>query len=151
MMISLLDDFLAAGPLIAAQLRASLPPQVFLLESKELAAITEQQQPVPAVHVLFRGFSPKSANAAWEEVELRWATVVVVRNVASLPSPASSELDAGPLMSRVIAALRPWVPDIDGAGPLHLDTPLGPAFKAGFGYYPIGWKFTARIPARPKR
>jgi hypothetical protein len=144
-------DFLALGPLVQAKLRETLPPQVFVLDSKDLASITEQQQPAPAVHVLFGGFMPRAGNAAWEELEQRWITVIVVRNVASLPGAASSELDAGPLMMATINALRPWAVPLDGFGTLHLDTPMKPAFKSGFGYYPIAWKVIHRVPVRPKR
>ena len=104
-----------------------------------------------AVHVLYGGHATKTANAAWEDVEQIWHTVIVVRNVAGLPGVAPGNQDAGPLMMQVIKALRPWVPGIDAAGSLHLANPLRTAFKAGFGYYPLAWKTTLRVPVRPAR
>lgn len=143
------DDFLALGPIIKARLRELLPAQAFVFDAPDLASVTEAQQSAPAVHVLYRGFSIQRPNPAWEEVEQQWDTIIVVRNVAGLPG-ASSEIDAGPLMARTVAALRPWVPAPDCSGPLHLSNPLRPAFKAGFGYYPIGWRVTLRVPTRPR-
>lgn len=143
-------DFLALGQIIKARLREQLPSPAFVLDARDLAGVIESQQPAPAVHVLFRGFSVRSANPAWEEVEQQWDTIIVVHNVAGLPGASSSDLDAGPLMARTIAALRPWVPAPDSSGPLHLSNPLRPAFKAGFGYYPIGWRVVLRLPARPR-
>jgi hypothetical protein len=146
-----LIDFLAAGPLIKERLRAMLPPQVFVMDSIDLGGITEAQQPAPAVHVLFRGFSVVGDNAAWGSVMQRWATVVVVHNVASLPSPEGQALQAGPLMMSIINALRPWAPGIEHLEALKLDAPIPPAFKAGFAYYPIGWSVGMKVPvARPR-
>lgn len=146
-----LTDFLAAGALIKERLRAALPPKVFVMDSVDLKGITEAQQPAPAVHVLFRGFSVVGDNAAWGAFLQRWATVVVVHNVASLPSPESKELEAGPLMMSVINSLRPWAPGVEHLEALKLDTPIPPAFKAGFAYYPIGWSVGVKAPvARPR-
>lgn len=146
-----MDDFLALGPLIKSRLRELLPPEVFILDAQDLAGVMESQQPASAVHVLYGGHAPKTANAAWEDVEQIWHTVIVVRNVAGLPGVAPGNQDAGPLIMQVIKALRPWVPGIDAAGSLHLANPLRTAFKAGFGYYPLAWKTTLRVPVRPAR
>ena len=147
----MIGDFLALGPLIKARLREQLPPAVFVLDAQDLAGVIESQQPSQAVHVLYGGYTPRQANAAWEDVEQTWHTIIAVRNVAGLPGVAPGNLDAGPLMMLTVAALRPWVPPLDGAGTLHLAPPLRPAFKAGFSYYPLAWKTTLRVPARPAR
>lgn len=141
-------DFLALEPLIVARLRAALPAHVHVLAARDLAGLTEGTQPTPAVHVLYRGYRPGRATAAmWEELDQIWLTVVAVRNASTLGTAEALRADAGPLMGAVIGALGAWVPELPGCKSLHLDAAPEAGFRAGFGYFPIGWRVGMRVRA----
>lgn len=145
------ENFLDLLPLVVTRLRESLPKQVYVLSTDDLASITESKQPSPAVHVIYEGYSPEKNGPGWEEVQLKLQTVVVVRNVAVLCNPALPAAAGGALMSLVVRSLRPWVPPLEGYSALHLAPPLKAAFRTGFAYLPIGWRVTARMRTTPQR
>jgi len=142
-------DFLALEPLLVARLREALPAPVHVLAARDLAGLTEGTQPTPAVHVLYRSYRPGRATAAmWEELEQYWLTVIAVRNASTLGTAEALRADAGPLMGAVIAALGAWVPALPGCKSLHLDAAPEAGFRAGFGYFPIGWRVGMRVRAQ---
>lgn len=140
------DNFLAAEPLIIARLRAALPADVHVLAAADVAAVSAEQQPTPAVHVLYSGYEATDASTgAFATIEQSWLTVVVTRNVADIESGFHARQAAGPLAAQVIAALhrhrlrsaegRPM-----GARPLQIDTPPSPGFADGRFYLPLAWR-----------
>lgn len=146
--MNLREDFLAAGPVLIARLKAELPPTVFVLSAKDLAGVKEAAQQAPAVHVVYQTHAPKQgAGGAWNGIEQTWLTVAVVRNVSSLAGAEAPMSEAGPLMAGVVNALQLWVPtghaDFQG---IHLK-PAPPAgfTRAGFAYFPIAWGVDLRI------
>lgn len=146
--MNLREDFLAAGPVLIARLKAELPPTVFVLSAKDLAGVKEAAQQAPAVHVVYQTHAPKQgAGGAWSGIEQTWLTVAVVRNVSSLAGAEAPMAEAGPLMAGVVNALQLWVPaghaDFQG---IHLK-PSPPAgyTRAGFAYFPIAWGVDLRI------
>lgn len=143
-------DFMAMEPLLIEQLRLTLPQHVHVLARKELAEITEATQPTPAVHVLYRGYRPRESQAAmYEELDLLWLTVVAVQNASTLATGEGVRTDAGPLMGGVVQALGPWVPDLPGYKSLHLDAAPPVGYRAGFGYFPIGWRVHVQMRVAP--
>lgn len=148
-------DFLELEAPLIARLRAVLPPDVHVLGVRDLATVAEGSQPTPAVHVLYQGYRPqKQAASMYEELELRWLTVVAVHNAGDPVSGTGARLDAGPLMGAVIDALAPWVPPLDGYQSMHLtDAPMT-GYRAGYGYFPLGWRVGVKrrvAPARQRR
>ncbi|MEZ7896019.1 MAG: hypothetical protein QMB75_09065 [Thauera sp.] len=141
-------DFMALEPLLLDRLRAALPAHVHVLAARDLAGLTEGTQLTPAVHVLYRDYRPGRAPASgWEELDQLWLTVIAVRNVSTLSTNEAVRADAGPLMGAVIGALGGWRPDLRGYKPLSLDGAPAAGYRAGFGYFPLGWRAPMRVRA----
>jgi len=141
-------DFLALEPLLVARLRAALPASVAVLTAADLGAVAEGTQPTPAVHVLYRGYAPARAGetaAMWEALDQYWLTVVAVRNASSVVTGDAARADAGPLMAAVIAALGGYVPDLYGFKSLRLAEAPEAGYRAGFGYFPLGWRVATKV------
>lgn len=143
---------MALEPLLVDRLRQALPDSVHVLATRELADLVEGTQPTPAVHVLYRGYRPvREKTAGYEEIELIWWTVVAVRNAATVTTGESARIEAGPIMGAVVRTLGPWVPELPGYGSLCLDAAPLSGYRAGFGYFPIGWRVHARMRVAPNR
>lgn len=144
------DDLLALEVPLIERLHAALPDDVHVLAARDLASITEGTQPTPAVHVLYQGYRPlKQVSAAYEDIEQYWRTVVTVRNAADLIGGQGLRLGAGRLMRQVIDALGPWVPPLPGYKSLHLHAAPDARHRAGFGYFPLGWRVEMRVRVAP--
>lgn len=139
------DNVLAAEPLILARLRAVLPPEVHVLAAADVAAVSAEQQPTPAVHVLYSGYEATDAQTgAAVTIEQTWLTVVVARNVADVEAGFHARQQAGPLAAQVVSALhRHRLLRADGtplgARPLRLATAPSPGFSDGRFYLPLAW------------
>lgn len=139
------DNFLAAEPLIIARLRAVLPADVHVLAAADVAAVASDDQPTPAVHVLYNGYATTDASTgAFASVDQTWLTVVVARNVADIETGHHARQDAGPLAAKVIDALNRHRLRGDanqplGARPLRLETAPEPGYKDGRFYLPLAW------------
>ncbi len=137
-------NFLAAEPLLIARLRAVMSAEVHVLSAADLAGVASDQQPTPAVHVLYTGYRPtETRTGALVGVEQQWLTVVVTRNVADIESGFHARQDAGPLAGLVMDALnRQRLRDAGGPigmAPIRLDTAPAPGFDDGHFYLPLGW------------
>lgn len=139
------NDFLAPEPHIVARLRtalASLLPAVHVLTGADLAAVIEAKQPVPAVHVLWRGFKVLEARSDGTAARLdhTWAVVAAVRNVRTLTTGADARAEAGALAALAGAALMGWRPP-NVAGPMRLaNAPAAAHSPAGFFYLPLAFE-----------
>lgn len=139
------NDFLAPEPHIVARLREALDalqPQVHVLTGADLAAVVEAKQPVPAVHVLWRGFKllETRSDGAVARLDHTWAVVAAVRNVRTLSSGADARAEAGNLAALAGAALMGWRPP-NVAGVFRLaDAPAAAHSAAGFFYLPLAFK-----------
>jgi len=68
----------------------------------------------------------------------RWLIVIAVQNVADVRQGSAARREAGPLMSQTLLAVKGWQPPIVGMRPLvRAPASPGPAFEAGYGYFPI--------------
>lgn len=139
------DNFLAAEPLIVQRLRAVLPAEVHVLPAADLASVAAENQPTPAVHVLYDGYQVNDARTgAAVAIEQGWLTVIVTRNVADIEQGHNARQDAGPLAALVMDALyrhrlRAEGGQVLGSGPLRLTSAPSPGFADGRFYLPLGW------------
>ena len=139
------DNFLAAEPLIVARLRAMLPAEVHVLSAADLATVAEEQQPTPAVHVLYGAYRvADSSVGAMASVEQSWLTVIVTRHLSDIEQGFHARQAAGPLAAQVMDALfRHRLRRADGktlgAGPLRMDEAPSPGFSNGRFYLPLAW------------
>ena len=139
------DNFLGAEPLIVARLKAVLPPDVHVLSASDLAKIAGGQQPTPAVHVVYGGYSVDDAKVpALARTVQEWITVVVDRNVADIEQGFHARQAAGPLACQVIDALHRHTLKEEsgeplGAGPMRLTAAPTPGFDDGHFYLPLAW------------
>ena len=139
------NNFLGAEPLIIARLKAVLPDDVHVLSAAELAKIAGEQQPTPAVHVVYDGYRTEDTKVpAVARVVQSWITVVVARNVADIEQGFHARQAAGPLASQVVEALYRHTLKNDkgeafGNGPLRLAAAPNPGFDDGHFYLPLAW------------
>lgn len=141
--------FLAMEQILIDRLRAVLPAQVHVLSAADLATVTESAQLTPAVHVLYRGYRRgKPTPSMWVEISQQWMTVVAVRNVRDVATGSAARLEAGPLITQVIAALDRYQPGGECQS-LHLDDAPSAGYRAGYGYFPLGWRVDMKIRALP--
>ena len=138
------NDFLAPEPYIVARLKealAHLRPQVHVLTAAELARVSEDVQPVPAVHVVWSGCQVLESreDGAAARLDHTWLIVAAVRNVSQLKSNAAARLEAGPLLARAGAALMGFRPP-NVNGPMRLASAPGAGGANGFFYLPLAFK-----------
>lgn len=134
-------DLLALETALLERLRVALAgqtPPVHVLSQDDVAAAAEEQQLVPAVHVIYQNYrvleSRSDGKAA--RIEQIWLAVVSTRNTRNLASATSSRRQAGLLGGQVAKALMGWrAPGT--ATPWRLVDGPGAAFGNGFGYLPI--------------
>ena len=144
-------NFLGAEPLIVERLKAVLPPEVHVLTAAELADVAADQQPTPAVHVVYGGYRVEdSRTGATTSAVQSWITVIVDRNVADIKQGFHARQSAGLLAGHVMDALYrhrlmtgPNAPF--GSGPLRLTAAPGPGFDEGHFYLPLGWECTMNL------
>lgn len=137
------NDFLSIEPHLVARLKAAmtgLSPAVHVLTAAELADVAEARQPVPAVHVLYRGFRVLEARADGRvfRLEHTWLAVTATRNVSDTRSGAAARRDASALMARAGAALAGFMPP-GMSNPLRLTTPPSPGYRTGYQYLPLAF------------
>lgn len=144
----MLDNLLALEPELTARLKdrlSSLSPAVHVLSKDDLAGVREEQQLVPAVHLVYQGYRVVEASRAdgrAARIEQTWLAVVVTRNVANLKSSDAARKQAGVLCGHVLAGLMGFKA-AGAAGPLKLANGPATVFSKGFGYVPLA--FTAEL------
>ncbi len=131
-----MSGFMAIEQLIVDRLKAALGDSVHVLTAANLAGVAEESQPTPAVHVVYQGMAISGNPLV--KIEERWATVIVIRNVARIKSGQSTRQEAGPMMDAVYAALRRFRP-APGYSPMMPMTPSMSGYSAGYGYFPLLW------------
>ena len=142
--MSAADNFLALEPELMERLRAQLTgltPAVHVLSSADLAGVTEEKQLTPAVHLVYQGYrvTESREDGAAARIEQTWLVVVTTRNTRGLKAGDEARAQAGPLASKVIAALMGWRA-ASATKALHLVAGPGAGFSAGFQYLPLAFK-----------
>ena len=138
------NNFLEPEQHIVARLKealAGLQPAVHVLTATDLAAIKEETQPVPAVHVVWNGFRVLEARSdgAAARLDHTWLIVSAVKNVRTLKSGQAAREQAGELAARAGAALMGYRPP-NVAGPMRLAPAPGSGISpAGYMYLPLAF------------
>lgn len=129
--------FMSIEPLLVARIGQTVKvPSLKVITASELAGVKENAQPVPAVHVIYDGFTVHEDKGLVEIVE-RWLTVVAVRNLKTARSGEDVRQDAGQILAALFESLLGW--QADGVKPLLPTNPPRPGFNAGYGYFPLAW------------
>ena len=138
------NNFLEPEPHIVARLKealAGLKPAVHVLTARDLSQVKEENQPTPAIHVVWNGFKVLEARAdgAAARLDHTWLVVAAVRNVRTLKSGEDARTAAGELAARAGAALMGYRPP-NVAGPMRLAPAPGSGISpAGFMYLPLAF------------
>ena len=138
------NNFLEPEPHIVARLKealAGLKPAVHVLTARDLSQVKEENQPTPAIHVVWNGFKVLEARAdgAAARLDHTWLVVAAVRNVRTLKSGEDARTAAGELIARAGAALMGYRPP-NVAGPMRLGPAPGSGNSpAGFMYLPLAF------------
>ncbi|BEU96571.1 hypothetical protein ACDW_22760 [Acidovorax sp. DW039] len=138
------NNFLAPEPFIVARLQeclADMRPQVHVLTAADLALVKEENQPTPAVHVIWNGFRVLNSRADGQvsNLEHTWLIVSTVRNVRTLKTGEAARAEAGELAARAGAALMGFRPP-NVAGPMRLGPGPGAGHVSGFVYVPLAFQ-----------
>lgn len=132
------NDFMALEVPLLELIRtavAGLSPAVHVLSASELADVLESAQAVPAVHLIYGGFSPVEDVGTAVRLAHRWHVVAAVRNKAQIKQGGPARLAAGALLARVVGRLL--ATSIPGSvSPVKLVTPPPPKYIGGFQYLP---------------
>ncbi|WCM88522.1 phage tail terminator protein [Acidovorax sp. NCPPB 3576] len=138
------NNFLEPEPHIVDRLKEALrglQPAVHVLTATDLSGIKEENQPTPAVHVVWNGFRVLEARAdgAAARLDHTWLIVAAVRNVRTLKTGEAVRAQAGELAARAGAALMGYRPP-NVAGPMRLAPAPGSGISAaGFMYLPLAF------------
>ena len=138
------NNFLEPEAHIVARLKdalAGVKPAVHVLTAADLAKVKEENQPTPAVHVVWNGFRVLQAreDGAAARLDHTWLVVAAVRNVRTLQSGQDARAAAGELAARAGAALMGYRPP-NVAGPMRLAPAPGSGISpAGFMYLPLAF------------
>ena len=138
------NNFLEPEPHIVDRLKealAGLKPAVHVLTARDLSQVKEENQPTPAIHVVWNGFRVLQAreDGAAARLDHTWLVVAAVRNVRTLQSGQDARAAAGELAARAGAALMGYRPP-NVAGPMRLAPAPGSGISpAGFMYLPLAF------------
>jgi len=141
----MLANLMALEPELMERLRTELAgqtPKVYLLSADDLAGVKEEQQLVPAVHLVYQGYRVQEggrSDGKAARIVQTWLAVVVTRNVVNLKSADAARKQAGTLASLVTGALMGFKP-ASASGPLKLTNAPGAGFSNGFGYLPLAFE-----------
>ncbi len=138
------DDHLALEEPIVTRLREEIEELKTVTTAAELEDVANmRQRPTPAAIVIYDGDDvlqqPDATvgRGAHDVVLQRWLVVLAIQNVRDQRHGSAMRRDGGPLIRRVMDALRGWQPPVGGVRPLVRVSAPGPAFEAGYGYFPI--------------
>jgi len=135
----MITDYLSAGDLIIARLKAQIP-NVAVLSARDLNGVKEFSQPAPAVQVLYAGDQvipgDLSDDAIATVVEQRWLLVVVTRSAKDTRGGTGAREEAGPLVTEVIQAVQGYSLGTGFSDLRRLNGPA-PSFGPGVLYVPL--------------
>ncbi|POS08031.1 phage tail terminator protein [Burkholderia gladioli] len=105
---------------------------------KDLAAITEEMQTVPAVYVVYDGFSvTPETDETTLVLQHRWMVVLAMGNAQSQREAEALNQEAGPYMGQLLSGLHGFVPQ-GCSEALIANTPPRPYYSPSrFAYYPL--------------
>lgn len=146
-----MSNFLSLETAIVERLRDRLPDFVGVYTRAELADINEGNQPSPAVHVIYQGYSVTETRPDGRAARLRqtWTAVVAVRNARAQVTLEAARADAGAIATAVLSALMGWAPDAQTL-PAQLTNSVAPGAAAGFFYLPLAFEFEFVVHGDPQ-
>lgn len=149
-----IDNLFAIEPEIVTRLKSALSdlPEVHVFSAIDLAAVTEEKQLVPAVHVLHRGFGVSTVAGASRSdgraqvLDQEWVVVVSTSAKRDLKRGTDGRMQAGQLAVRVLLALMGYrCPS--AAAPLRLVPGPGGSIEKGFQYLPLSFQTMVAVTA----
>lgn len=137
-------NWLAIGDEIVQALRAGLAgtkPPVHVLTTDDLADVLQEKQLVPAVHVLYRGYSPGKGDGSRSDgtaskTTQTWLVVCVTRHVGG----AGAGRRAAGLLAAEVAGLLMGLKCASAAGPLLLAPAPDAGMDNAFQYLPLAFE-----------
>lgn len=132
-------DYLVAGPLIMERLRNQITELRSVLPLAEVARLNANAIAGPLAYVMYDGDDVvegegRARQGASQLVRQRWMVVLGIRSAAQ--REAASHEAAGPLISRVIAALAGWTCE-PFRSPLYRVAAPRVDYGANFALYPL--------------
>ncbi|GBL46225.1 phage protein [Sulfuriferula multivorans] len=133
----MIADYLAAGALIEAHVRANLP-QLDVKAITDIADLDAKTAKDLALFVIYDGDTPAGIAGQNESqlVQQHWLLVLAVRNRRGQATGAGVQDAAGPLLAELIALMLGWRPSAEFTALRRASAPK-PGFSASFGYYPL--------------
>lgn len=127
---------------------ASALSDVTVMTAADLASVTEDRQPTPAVHVIYQNYSVLETRPDGKAASIQqsWLVVCAAKDVRNMRSGEASRLASGELAEKVLPELMGWQSE-NAAGPLMLSTPPQPAYSKGITYLPLAFTVKTVIKA----
>lgn len=139
------NNFLALEQDIKAHLKNALKdvqPRLHVLCHADLKSIQQIRQFVPAVHVVYDGYSVTDSRAGYgATLEHRWNIVAAARNVANQRSGAAARIDAAQIVVAVGDAMLQFNPP-RGFDKFKMITPSRPSYADGVAFIPLAFSVT---------
>lgn len=147
------DDYLFCESRIIDHLRASIPDLVEVGSAAGLEAIQDGNVPVPSAWVFYLGDAVSGSTASvggqraqQQTVTQLWAVLLAVYFADGRGLGADINGTAGPLISRVLEAMRGWTPDEKTVPRVRRSAQQLPVqYDNGYGFYPLVYQI--QIPA----
>lgn len=135
-------DYLIAGPLIMQRLRDEVPALRQVLPLEDLSRLPESAVASPFAYVMYDGDEVlegegRARQGASQLVRQRWLVVLAIRNAAQAATARiATDEAAGPLISKLIAALAGWTVEPFRAGLYRITAPRV-SYGANSALYPL--------------
>jgi len=138
-MASVPDDYLAAGAAIIERLRQQVPELRDVLTMEDAAQVQESAVASPVAYVAYDGdtLGDGVVRGAPQVVTQRWLVVLAVRSARQ--QRAATHEAAGPLLSKIIAALAGFTPPPLRRPLRRTTTPRVNYRPGGLTLYPLAW------------
>lgn len=119
---------------------------VEVLTAAELADVTTDRQPTPAVHLFYQGYKviELRPDGKAARVDQSWLVIVACKNVSSWRSGQAARNEAGERAEQVVDALMGYrLPS--AAGPIRLANAPKPAYIDGITYFPLSFDIATTL------
>lgn len=136
-------DYLALGPLIAQRLRDQVGALQMVVELQAADDLeSELRGRRAAAFVVYDGdrLGDSAGRGQAQTIWQRWLVVLAVRNARGADSGDGVRDAAGPLITRLLAALQGWQPDGTGHRPLARVAAPAPGYSPAFAFYPLAFE-----------
>lgn len=131
-------DFFKTRDAIKAKLEQDLDGIRRYYFAEDLDGVKETSQIKPAIHILFAGYQPASAERHRVDITIdqTWAVVLVVQQ-------RSGEYSGGQYLDQIVRSLHGYKPGEEMLALELATAPFSPSYRPGVAYYPLA--FSTRI------